>query len=398
MTPSTLLDIALLLMLGLQALAGAREGIVRNALLLAGTVGGVGLALWATPRLMTRWQLTSPSIRLAVLVCAAWVGATLGRLLSRRLAARLSPGRDSLLRRFDATLGAAAALVVSSLLLWLVGAAARPLLPVEWAGVLNHSKVLSTIDEAVPTPVKSLPGRFTRELDTRFPQVFSGLSPEPLIPVPAPDAKVSNSAAIRAAAKSVVKVQTSAPSCGSNFVGSGWVVSRERVVTNAHVVAGARTISVRVGNSLVRHEAEVVAFNPDLDLAVLRVDGLDAPALKRAPAQSRGASTVVAGYPLGGPYTLAASRVRGVVQASGDDIYGGAGVRREVYSLRTVVEHGNSGGPLLTTDGRVAGTVFAKSLADRSTGYALTDAATDAVLDRAAQLSRPIATGGCVAG
>jgi S1-C subfamily serine protease len=81
---------------------------------------------------------------------------------------------------------------------------------------------------------------------------------------------------------------------------------------------------------------------------------------------------VVAGYPGGGPYRLVAARIRDKIDARGPDIYHRKQVTREVFSLFADVEPGNSGGPLLTLDGDVYGVVFAKSLDDADTGYALT--------------------------
>lgn len=398
-TPSALLDLALLVILASQAIRGARTGLVLGAFGLVGTVCGMLAGVWIAPRVLAHFPEASNLVRTFAILAAGWIGSQIGSNLALRAGARIRPSRPgSRTRRLDATLGAAATTLVTALVMWFIGSAVRPVVPVSWGRVINDSAVLAKTDQLVPAQARSLPGRFTAAIDDVFPRVFSGLTPEPSLPVEAPDASVANSSAIQAVKNSVVKVTTNAPRCNASFVGSGWVVVGERVVTNAHVVAGSSSVSVQVGTSMVRHEARVVAFDPDLDLAILAVDNLDAPALKRAAAVERGTSTVVAGYPLGGAYTLAASRVRGVVDANGDDIYGGSGVHREVYSLRTTLEHGNSGGPLLTRSGRVAGTVFAKSMADGTTGYALTDDATDSMLDRAAQLTSSVSTQGCAEG
>ena len=84
--------------------------------------------------------------------------------------------------------------------------------------------------------------------------------------------------------------------------------------------------------------------------------------------------------------------IRGTIIENNTDLYGGPGVAREVYAIRGVVRPGNSGGPLLTADGRVAGTVFAMSALDPQTGYVLTDAATAPLLDAAGALSEPVPT------
>jgi S1-C subfamily serine protease len=213
-----------------------------------------------------------------------------------------------------------------------------------------------------------------------------------------PDATVGQTAGVRRAARSIVKITGDAQACSRSQEGSGWVLADDVVVTNAHVVAGVRRPSVQVGGVGDRHEASVVVFDPVRDLAVLRVPGLDAPALPRAGDLDRGAAAVVAGFPLNGPFRLDAARVRDVITARGEDIYGRQTSVREVYSLYARVQPGNSGGPLLDRQGRVVGTVFAKSLDDDSTGYALTMQEARPVLARGLSATQPVSTGDCAAG
>ena len=167
-------------------------------------------------------------------------------------------------------------------------------------------------------------------------------------------------------------------------------------MTNAHVVAGLDQVVVRIRGVGTGHEATVVLFDPERDVAVLDVPSLDAEPLLRGPALEEGEPAVVAGFPLNGPYDLRPARVRSVIEARGADIYGQGGTSREVYSLRAVIRQGNSGGPLLDADGRVVGVVFATSLDDPETGYALTLAEADPVLRYASAASTPVATGACL--
>ena len=231
-----------------------------------------------------------------------------------------------------------------------------------------------------------------------FPRVFDGLSPEPIAPVQPPDDSPSASAAVRSAGASMVKITGVAQACNRGQEGSGWVIAPGRVVTNAHVVAGMETPAVRVRGVGPAYDATVVAFDPQRDLAVLDVPGLEAPALRLGPPLTANDNAVVAGFPLDGPYRLDSARVRRIIDATGSDIYGQPGIDREIYSLYARVEPGNSGGPLLSTAGQVVGIVFAKSLDDDSTGYALTLSEAKPVLDAAASASRPVTTGACSAG
>jgi S1-C subfamily serine protease len=201
-----------------------------------------------------------------------------------------------------------------------------------------------------------------------------------------------------AAQASLVKVTGVAAACRRGQEGSGWVLAPGRVVTNAHVVAGIEDVTVRVRGTGPALHGSVVVFDPQRDLAVISVPGLNAPALPLGTDLARGAEAVVAGFPLDGPLRLDAARVRQVINATGQDIYGQPGVTREIYSLLTRVEPGNSGGPLLSSAGQVVGVVFAKSLDDDQTGYALTLAEAAPVLTAAAGAQGRVDTGACSLG
>jgi S1-C subfamily serine protease len=197
-----------------------------------------------------------------------------------------------------------------------------------------------------------------------------------------------------AAGPSTVKVE--GVGCGVLQEGSGFVAAPGLVVTNAHVVAGIGAPQVQVGRSV--DATEVVLFDPSFDLAVLRVPGLTAPALRLDPAPvGRGTQAAVLGYPGGGPFTVDAAGVMAAFEAQGRDIYGRGLTLRNVYELDALVRPGNSGGPLVLPDGQVIGVVFSRSTVDPSIGYALTS---PDVLPRVAQAEsavRPVSTGPCAA-
>lgn len=400
--PSAVLDVLLLALFLGRLVRGLRAGLIVTVFDAAGLTAGVLTALWMGPRLLAlapEWAQSAQlrAVALIVLVvAAAAIGDVSFGVLGRRLrAANTAAG----LRVLDRLAGGVASVLIVALAAWFVGTAVKPIVPAVVVQAIDGSRILTRVDAVVPPEVGRLVGQATRVLDEAgFPRVFAGLRPEPSLPATSPDAGVAAAGGVRRAAFAVVKVQAIASQCGRVQEGSGWVAAPERVVTNAHVVAGAESVTLQVRGVGDRLRATVVTFDADLDLAVLAVPGLDAEPLRRAGVQPPGTTVVAAGFPLDGPYEATPMTVRGTLSASGDDIYGRSGVTREVYALYGDVQPGNSGGPLLTAEGRVAGTVFAKSVADPTTGYALTDAASDAVLDAAASDNTPTSTGACTSG
>jgi S1-C subfamily serine protease len=142
------------------------------------------------------------------------------------------------------------------------------------------------------------------------------------------------------------------------------------LMTNAHVVAGVDEPRVLTDGDEV--EARVVYYNPDIDVAVLAVDGLGLPHLQFDPDGEAPDPGAVLGYPQDGPYDVQGARIRAEQRLRSPDIYGDGTVVREVFSVRSLIRPGNSGGPMVSPAGRVLGVVFAASVKDRSTGYVLT--------------------------
>lgn len=397
----TFLDIVLAVILVSYAWSGFRQGFVVSVLSLAGFLGGGALAMLALPMLLDRWPALDDrdALRAVVVVAVVFVSAALGQALLITIGRQLRPRRsESAVGRLDAIGGMAAVLVATSVLVWFVAGALRPAAPPTVAGAMADSKVLSAIDTVVPQRTSRLFARFQQALDAEgFPKVFEGFGREPIVAVDAPDAASTRLPEVAAVAGSIVKIIGTSDRCDQGHEGSGWVVSRGKIVTNAHVVAGLEQIVVRARGVGRGHPATVVSFDPARDLAVLDVPGLDAAPLERGPDLTPGEEAVVAGFPLNGPYDLQPARVRRVIDARGSDIYGQQGTSREVYSLRALVRQGNSGGPLLDTQGRVVGIIFAKSLDDPETGYALTLDEADRVLRGAADADTPVPTGACLA-
>ncbi|MDF3290761.1 MULTISPECIES: MarP family serine protease [Streptomyces] len=371
------LDILLLLAAVWFAVVGYRQGFVVGILSVLGFLGGGLIAVYVLPLVWDQATGSAPPgtygaiAAVVVVIVAASVGQAFTTHLGNRLRTHItwSPARA-----VDATGGALVNVLAMLLVAWLIGSAlAGTALPTIGREV-RASKVLTGVSRLIPQRADMWFADFSSALaQNGFPQVFTPFSSEPITSVRPPDPKLATSATATNSERSIVKVVGTAPSCGKVLEGSGFVFAPHRVMTNAHVVGGVKDPTVQVGGQGRQYDAKVVLYDWQRDIAVLDVPSLDAPALDfvNHPAHS-GDGAIVAGFPENGAYDVRAARVRARIQAHGPDIYRRGNVSRDVYSLYTEVRQGNSGGPLLTPDGKVYGVVFAKSLDDDSTGYALT--------------------------
>ena len=359
------------------AWVGFRQGFVVGVLSVVGFLGGGLAAVCLLPVLwdaLTDGAEVTGSVAVVavvlVIVCAS-VGQTFTTYLGNNLRRYItwSPARA-----LDATGGAVVNVVAMLLVAWLIGSAlAGTTLPTLSKQVRN-SQVLGGVAGALPDQADTWFADFSAILaQNGFPQVFSPFSDEPIAPVRPPDPALGGSPVAARAQKSIVKVVGTAQGCGKVLEGSGFVFAERRVMTNAHVVGGVDEPTVQIGGEGRLLDATVVLYDWKRDIAVLDVPDLSAPALQFASGDAASdSSAIVAGFPENGGYDVRPARVRGRIVAHGPDIYHRGTVSRDVYSLYATVRQGNSGGPLLTPDGKVYGVVFAKSLDDPDTGYALT--------------------------
>ncbi|MFJ9676336.1 MarP family serine protease [Streptomyces sp. NPDC101221] len=373
------LDILLLLAAVWFAIVGFRQGFVVGILSVIGFLGGGLVAVYLLPMIWdaltddAEVSTTAAVVAIVVVIVCASVGQALTTHLGNKLRRYItwSPARA-----LDATGGALVNVVAMLLVAWLLGSAlARTTMPTVGKEV-RQSTVLAGIQEVLPAGADNWFDNFTSVLDENgFPQVFSPFSNETIPDTPPPDPVLANSPVAVTAKRSIVKVMGTAPDCGKVLEGTGFVFADRRVMTNAHVVGGVDEPTVQIGGEGRKYDATVVLYDWRRDIAVLDVPELDAPALRFTDEDEdaeRNDGAIVAGFPENGAYDVRAARVRGRITANGPDIYHRDTVRRDVYSLFATVRQGNSGGPLLTPEGEVYGVVFAKSLDDPDTGYALT--------------------------
>jgi S1-C subfamily serine protease len=366
-----LLDVILLVACLLFMVSGYRQGFVVGVLSFFGFLGGGVLGAVIAPEIAGSGPLAGlPRATLAiglvfVLACLGQVLATLvGNLVRRRLVWQPVRLVDSL--------GGAAVSVISLLLVaWLVGTAVASSPFTGLASQVRRSVVLDQVDKAVPGAAKGMFASFRRLIDDGgFPEVFGNLVPTQVRPIDPPDPALAASPAVASVRSRVYKITGVASSCSRRIEGSGFLYAPERVMTNAHVVAGVDRPKVEVdGDDLT---ATVVVYDPDRDLAVLHVPGLKGRPLPFTGPARTGQGAIVVGYPQDGPFRADSARIRGTQSARGPDIYQRKTVVREIYSLRARVRPGNSGGALIDAKGNVLGVIFAAAADDPQTGYALT--------------------------
>jgi S1-C subfamily serine protease len=387
-------DVILVVLMLIFAANGYRQGFVIGALSFVGFFTGALIGLQLGP-LLGR-QFADLQLRVLVSLVTIFGLAVLGQALAGWLGTRLRqkvtsrPGQIA-----DDVGGAVVSLFAVLLVAWLVAAPlASSSLP--WlARSVRNSEVLGGVDRVMPHQVRALSDALRDTVDTNgFPDVFGDLVPTQVREVAAPDPALAGSPAVVSARKSVVKVLGNAPSCARRIEGSGFVYAPQHVMTNAHVVAGTRSVSVELDGD--RRPGRVVYYDPGRDLAVIYVPGLNAPAMRFAAVEATtGDGAIVIGFPLDGPFDAQSARIRDVRDITGPDIYDQREVTREIYTIRALVRSGNSGGPLVATDGRVLGVIFAAAADDPNTGFAVTSDEATPVAVAARDRTSATGTGSC---
>ncbi|HEX3705507.1 MAG TPA: MarP family serine protease [Mycobacteriales bacterium] len=388
------LDIVLVVICLGFAFSGYRQGFVVGFLSFVGFIGGGALGAKYASSLHGDIRIgLGPAMfgLLAVVICAMLgqlVATLIGVAIRREFTWRP-------LRTLDSVAGGAVSVISVLLVAWLVGASLAQSASGGVSREVRHSSILKGVDQVMPDAAHTWFASFRRLLDRDgLPEVFGGIGNEPITKVAPPSKRLVHSAVVRRAEPDVVKVTGIAESCSRQLEGSGFVYAVDRVLTNAHVVAGIASPTVQTvdGRTLPAH---VVVFDPERDVAVLLVPNLDLTPLAFGGALSSGDSAIVAGYPENGGFTPRAARIRNVQNARGPDIYQNREVTRQIYALYAKVQPGNSGGPLLSTSGQVAGMVFAAAIDDPKTGYALTAHEITPDANTGATATREVSTQGC---
>ncbi|MEQ6902236.1 MarP family serine protease [Nocardioides sp. YIM 152588] len=392
------LDVLLLLLVAAYALSGYWQGFITGAFATVGLLLGGVFGIWLAPIVLGG---ANPSLGVSlgalfiVILCAS-LGQAVLQFLGAKVRERVTwqPARV-----LDAVGGAALSAVAVLLVAWALGVAISGTRLGPITSMVRESTVLAKVDGALPNAAPKVLQAFNNVVGTGFfPRYLEPFAPERIVEVGPGPKRLLSDPDITGSQASVVKIR-GANICGRGVEGTGFVFAADRVMTNAHVVAGVPDPEVQIGEGTAL--GRVVLYDPGLDIAVIQVDTGDAPVLPfdidaGAPGSPNDPIAVV-GYPQDGPFDVQPGRIRSEQRLRSPDIYGDGTVIREVYSLRALVRPGNSGGPVLTPAGEVSGVVFAASVTDPETGYALTagQVAEAAAAGRASDAE--VNTGNCAA-
>ncbi|MFV0434937.1 MAG: MarP family serine protease [Leucobacter sp.] len=392
MSVGLFIDIFVVLIIVAAVVSGFARGFLRTLGTVAGIVAGGAAALIVMPIISAQVPFAGWNVTAAILAGLALVaiGIAIGEAIAHAIR---KPVHRVGLGFVDRFLGGVAGLVASTAVLLILAMSAGSFGVPGIAQAVASSKVLSFLEETTPPPVQSALAQLRSiTIDDGLPVVLdaAGIA-DADAEVPDADA---NTTALQTAAASVTRITTNAPTCSAASSGSGFVIGEGLVMTNAHVVAGAQDVVVEASGEFPR-SATVVYFDPDADIAVLSVSGLTAAPLPFSASPAVGETVFFQGFPYGGPFTSRSAKVLSTAQLSTPDIYQAALVSRSVTSIAGVVQPGNSGGPLLTADGALAGMIFARSESPPNVGFALSMEELAPVLAAAPGLTAAVPTGAC---
>lgn len=388
-----MVDVVLIALMLFAAVQGLRLGAVVQVASFGSFVLGLYLGALLAPYAAesVRSAGSRSTVALATIVTCGIVFGIAGHLISSAYLRRVT---TSTVAHLDRAVGGVVAVIATLVVTWLLANTLVSSSFVTLNAAIANSRIVRAMDDVMPAP----PAVFSRVqgflAEQGFPSVFAQMAPISTGTIVLPGAAVLDRA-VNAAGPSTVKIQ--GDGCGEIIEGSGFVAAPGIVVTNAHVVAGVAHPTVQDGLGV--HAAQVIEFDPNFDMAILRVPTLTDPALTLDPGMVRtGQVAAVLGYPGGGPFTAGAAGVLEIFDAEGRNIYGTGLTQRTVYELQAVVRPGNSGGPLVEPDGQVVGMVFSRSTTNDDVGYALTSPDLLQRLLHSSANGPAVSTGACTGG
>ncbi|MBA2441136.1 MAG: MarP family serine protease [Rubrobacter sp.] len=379
------LDFFILFFVLVLVVRGARTGFLSGALSLAGLVVGAVVGSRVAPFFFADNE--EPVFRAIVTLGSVVAFIVLGDILARAIGGSIrSRLTGSATLALDGFGGAALGFALSLVLVWVASIASLQAPPLaSLHPTVERSQIVQTLNDQMPS---RLVMEAIAQLDP-LPQIQG-----PSADVDVPDEGIAGDPEVLAATESTARITGIA--CGYGVGGSGWVATPNLVVTNAHVVAGESSTRVQVGGTGMNQPADVVLFDETNDVAVLRVDGIEAPPLQLAEPQA-GEDVAVIGFPGNGPLDVQPGRTAETRSVISGDAYGAGPVERTVTSFRVDVRPGNSGGPAVNADGAVTSTIFASRADSQQSGYGIPSSIVADHLQTAQNRTEPVDTSPCAA-
>jgi len=395
LTSSQWLDLAVIGVALIAAISGWRSGALGSLMSFVGVLLGAIAGVMLAPHIVSHVHSQRGKLFAALFLILALVviGEVAGVVLGRAVRGSIRSGP---VRVVDSFIGVALQLVVVLVAAWLLGSPLTSSNQQNLAAATRGSRVITEVDKYAPEWLRSVPKRMSALLSTSgLPDVLEPVG-TPIQAVDPPDPSLADSLVVSKSRPSVIKILGVATACQKVLEGTGFVIAPNRVMSNAHVVAGTESVTVEAEGK--KYDATVVSYDPNADISILDVPNLPQQPLVFAedPAKT-GTDAVVLGYPGGGDFAATPARVREIIELSGPDIYKTTTVNREVYTIRGTVRQGNSGGPMINRAGQVIGVVFGAAVDDNDTGFVMT---TDEVSRQLAKIGNTtkVPTGACVNG
>ena len=376
------------------AVSGYRRGLSWVSFSVAGLVVGLLIGALLAPWLAGKFIQGNPkskaTLAAAILLSTVLILQGVGTAIGYRVRKATLEKMDPSVATFDSILGSVLAIGALLASTWFTALTFRDTPYTAVSTQIQNSQIIRKIAGIAPPLPRALAQVGNVLHGASIPNPFSGLAPV-LAPIAVPPS--ADTPGIRRAAKYTSKVL--ADSCGIE-AGSSWPLGNDYMITNAHVVAGARRVKVEPpdGRSLA---ATVVLFDPETDVAILKVPGIGFPALARAgDIPQRGQLGAVIGFPEGGPEVIAPAAIKGVEPVDTQDIYGDKHITRQIEILAASVIPGDSGGLVVDLDGTVIGLTFATSQVDPGKeGYAVSIPQINEDIVTGLTLTASVSTQGC---
>lgn len=387
----SLLDWALVVVLIIVILIGFRRGFWISMGTVIGAVVGVFGGLFLMPLIV---QLVPAGVvRIIAMVAATavliWLGMVIGRKIGRRLRLHIS---HPVMRTIDKFLGAIANTAVAGLIISLVAFSISSVGVPGITSVLKNSRIVGFTTALTPESARIWVADVRAAIldSSELPELDLAGNTDPEVE----ETAIEPTSEVHETSASSVRITGSAYECGQSQTGSGFAVAGDRVVTNAHVVAGVEAPQVESFDGQL-FTGQVVAFDPDIDVAIIALPGAQLPVVEFGEVLEPGEPAFVLGFPSGGPHQILSAEIQAHGPATVANIYDENAQLRDVYQLAAEVRQGNSGGALVGEDGTVAGVIFARA-SEADIGYAMSHAEIADVINQAPHLSQPVSTGHCL--